>query len=338
MAVSRTSAADHSAHDELLLAAVASGDDLPAAQLAAADALVRDCPDCAALVADLRALRFATAELPAPARRRDFRLTDADAARLRPAGWRWLVAAFASARLAFTAPLGAGLVAIGIVAGLVTIVPGAGGSFSTNVSRDASAADSFGAAGSAGAGAVAVPERAPAPTGAGDPAVTSTSSTDPPAGGGPAAAQPASPPVDVASGVTGPSPAGSDAKLSGNAAAIAPAPDASASAGDAALLAPSPDASASSVEPRAIAPVTGASAGADAAASTRDQTPAGAIGPGGAEVPAPASQPAVIAPTGPDAGAGTTGATWLTIASLVLVAAGILLLGLRYVAIRVASR
>jgi len=346
MAVSRTSAVDHAAHDELILAAYASGDDLPAAERVATDALVRDCPDCAALVVDLRLIRAATVALPVPPRRRDFRLTDEDAARLRPAGWRRLVATFASARLAFTAPLGAGLVAIGVVAGLVTVVPGAGGPIFTNVSgnlstslsRDVSAADSFSLVSPAAAGAAAAPELAPAPSGVSDLTVTSTSSAAAPAGGGPAAAQPASPPADVASGATAPVPSGADAKLPGDVAALAPAPDASASAGDAAPLTPAPDASASAVDSRAIAPLAGASAGADAAAITRDQTPAGEIGPGGAEAPAPASQPAVIAPTGPDAGAGTTGTTWLAIASLILTAAGILLLGLRYVAIRVAFR
>jgi len=344
MAVSRTSAVDHAAHDELLLAAYASGDDLPAAECVAVDALIRDCPDCAALVVDLHALRSATAALPVPPRRRDFRLTDADAANLRPAGWRRLVEAFASARLAFTAPLGAGLVAMGVVAVLVTVVPAAGGSIftqvSTSLSRDVSAADSFGLVSPAGAGSVTAPELAPVPSGPGDLAVTSTSSAEAPAGGGPAAAGPASPPADVASGGTAPGPSGADAKLPGNAAPLAGAQVASASPGDAAALAPAPDASASAVDSQAMAPVAGASAGADSAAITRVQASPGGVGSGGVEAPAPASQSAATAPTalGADGGAGTTGASWITIASLFLMAAGILLLGLRLVAVRVTSR
>ena len=40
MAVSRTSTADHATHDELLLAALASGDALPADDRATAEALL----------------------------------------------------------------------------------------------------------------------------------------------------------------------------------------------------------------------------------------------------------------------------------------------------------
>ncbi len=124
--------APHTTHDELLLAAFAAGDDLGPADAARAAALTADCPSCAALVADIRDLMAATAALPAPARRRDFRLTDADAARLRPAGWRGLVAAFGDARFAFTRPLAAGLVTVGIAGLLLAVTPGilapAGGS------------------------------------------------------------------------------------------------------------------------------------------------------------------------------------------------------------------
>ena len=60
----------------------------------------------------------ATAGLPAPRRTRDFRLTDADAARLRQTRWRRLLGRFGDPRLAFTRPLATGLVTLGI-AGLV---------------------------------------------------------------------------------------------------------------------------------------------------------------------------------------------------------------------------
>ncbi len=129
-----TTPASHATHDELLLAAFAAGDDLAPADAARAKALEVDCPSCTALVVDIRDLMAATATLPAPARRRDFRLTDADAARLRPAGWRGLVAAFGDARLAFTRPLAAGLVTAGMAGLLLAITPGilapAGGSAS----------------------------------------------------------------------------------------------------------------------------------------------------------------------------------------------------------------
>ena len=119
-----TTPASHATHDELLLAAFASGDDLAPEDAARVTALAVDCPSCAALVADIRDLMAATSTLPAPARRRDFRLTDADAARLRPAGWRGFVAAFGDARLAFTRPLAAGLVTVGIAGLLLAITPG----------------------------------------------------------------------------------------------------------------------------------------------------------------------------------------------------------------------
>src|SRR4029079_17210863 len=62
-------------------------------------------------------------ELPAPVRRRDFRLTPEQAASLRPAGWRGVLAAFAAPRFRLAAPLGAGLAAAGL-AGLLLASPG----------------------------------------------------------------------------------------------------------------------------------------------------------------------------------------------------------------------
>ena len=77
----------------MLLAALADGS--PAgSERAAAEALVDGCGLCAATIADLVALRSATRSMPTPPRPRDYQLTPADAARLRPAGWRRWVAAF----------------------------------------------------------------------------------------------------------------------------------------------------------------------------------------------------------------------------------------------------
>src|SRR5438045_6959118 len=50
---------------------------------------------------------------------RDFQLTAADAARLRPTGWRGFVAANSSSRTIFSKPLGVGLVTLGLVGLLV---------------------------------------------------------------------------------------------------------------------------------------------------------------------------------------------------------------------------
>ena len=130
-------------HDEVLVARLAAAD-LVASETVRARALVADCPACAALLGDLHAITQATATLPAPRRPRDFRLTEADAARLRPAGWRGLLRAFGQPRLAFAGPLATGLAALGIGGLLVASLSG-------------------GLAGTAGATGAAY---APAPTGA----------------------------------------------------------------------------------------------------------------------------------------------------------------------------
>ena len=106
--------ADHAAHDAVLVAAYAAGD-AEGPELEAATALVAACTACADLHRDLRAIAAAMPELPAPARTRDFRLTPGQAASLRPAGWRRVLAPFAGPRFAFAAPLGSGLAALGIV-------------------------------------------------------------------------------------------------------------------------------------------------------------------------------------------------------------------------------
>src|SRR2546428_10332086 len=90
----------HSEHDVLLVAAAASGD-LDGPELNRALDQTQTCAECADLLSDLRAIASATAALPAARRTRDFRLTEADAARLRPRGWRRLVRAFAEPRFGF---------------------------------------------------------------------------------------------------------------------------------------------------------------------------------------------------------------------------------------------
>src|SRR2546430_200620 len=80
----------HEAHDPVLIASLAD-DSLTASERTAAMELAATCPECAELLADLRSIMAATAALPIPARTRDFRLTEEDARRLRPGGWRRLV-------------------------------------------------------------------------------------------------------------------------------------------------------------------------------------------------------------------------------------------------------
>ena len=70
--------------------------------------------------------------LPVPARPRDFRLSPEQAASIRPAGWRRLLAPLAGPRFAFAAPLGGSLAALGI-AGI--LVAGAAGTPLAGVRR-----------------------------------------------------------------------------------------------------------------------------------------------------------------------------------------------------------
>lgn len=124
----------HDRHDTMLVAALAAGD-LAATDRDQAIGLTRSCADCASLHDDLVAIARATAVVPPPFATppRDFRLTPADAARLRPGGWRRLVAAFSAPRQAVTRPLGVGLTTLGLVGLLIGNVPlGTGASLETS--------------------------------------------------------------------------------------------------------------------------------------------------------------------------------------------------------------
>ena len=90
----------HPDHDETLIARLAV-DDLASddRDRLRATTQVAECPACAELLADLRTIATAVAALPEPRRTRDFRLTEADAARLRPTGWRGALARLGIAEL-----------------------------------------------------------------------------------------------------------------------------------------------------------------------------------------------------------------------------------------------
>jgi hypothetical protein len=114
---------DHDGHDRLLVAALAAGD-LTGADRDHALELTHSCAPCAELHDDLVAIARATAVVPPPiARRRDFQLSPADAARLRPAGWRRLLGGLAGASLVASRPLGVGLATLGLVGLLIGNVP-----------------------------------------------------------------------------------------------------------------------------------------------------------------------------------------------------------------------
>ena len=116
-----TDTRDHSTHDTLLVAALADRT-IGAADRDRAEALVARCGLCAALRDDMVAIRSATRALPTPPRRRDYRLAADDASRLRPGGWRRLVAALRSS-WDVTRPLAVGLTTLGLAGLLVATVP-----------------------------------------------------------------------------------------------------------------------------------------------------------------------------------------------------------------------
>ena len=148
----------HDQHDPILVAALAA-DDLAGTDRDRAIALTSTCADCGTLRDDLLALARATAAAPPPiaTRTRDFQLTPADAARLRPGGWRRLVAAVRSSRAIVSRPLGVGLATLGLAGLLIGNVQiGLGGAASAPAPAVLSAAGN----GAAPAASAASQERA----------------------------------------------------------------------------------------------------------------------------------------------------------------------------------
>lgn len=111
--------APHRVHDLLLVAAYAAGD-AQGPDRALAEALVGACDQCAGLVIDLQTVQAAVTTAPTPPRTRDFRLSRADAERLKPHGVRGLVAAFTHPRLERAHPIAAGLTMLGLTGVLVS--------------------------------------------------------------------------------------------------------------------------------------------------------------------------------------------------------------------------
>jgi hypothetical protein len=119
---------DHRLHDRLLIAR-AVGEDLDPLDRVAADALLEACPGCRTLAAELGALRFAASELPAARRPRDFRLTQAQADRLRGGALQRFLAPLGGPAFGFLQPLAGAAIAIGLGLLVVTSIPlGLGGS------------------------------------------------------------------------------------------------------------------------------------------------------------------------------------------------------------------
>jgi len=251
--------AAHATHDTLLVAAFAAGD-ATGAELETAVALVAGCPGCAALHGDLRLIAAALPAMPTPRRSRDFRLTAGQAASLRPAGWRRLLAPFAGPRFAFAAPLGSGLAALGL-AGLLLAGTGLplGGS-------------------SAGAIPAAAPAASAAPT-AEDGFVSMAAASAAPA---PEAQGPVTAPAGNtgAAATAGPAATAAPAPTAGPAGALAPAGGASTSANDKGTAAGA-DGSPGTVAGAAAAtppPASPASSPADAPGASREAMRATGVG------------------------------------------------------------
>ena len=149
--------ADHAQHDLDLIAGHAAGD-LTESERTRAGVLLSSCTSCVDLRHDLVAIATATQSLPAlAAAPRDFRLTPAQAATLRRAGWiKSLLRPFAAPR-STVRPMAMAFTSLGLAGLLITtILPGLFGSA-------ASRAPATGLGGGAPAStAAAAPNEAPA--------------------------------------------------------------------------------------------------------------------------------------------------------------------------------
>jgi hypothetical protein len=113
----------HARHDRLLIASLAAGD-LVGPDRDRATAQITACAECSTLHADLISIARATAALPPAVAPRDFTISRAKAAELRPGGWRRLVAAIGGSRPLMSRQLGIGLATIGLAGLLVSTLPG----------------------------------------------------------------------------------------------------------------------------------------------------------------------------------------------------------------------
>jgi hypothetical protein len=229
-----------------LIAALDAGD-LAGIERDRAATLAGTCTGCASLLADLAIIRAATAALPAAPRTRDYRLTDVDAARLRPSAWGRLVGWLGAPR-STVRPLAGGLAALGIAGLLLSTTPGLFGQAAealrfTSLPATGAPVTAPGEAGGAGswaegnAGLSATPSTPAGPDAAATAEPSATSAPGAPDAGAPdttpgAAALPApspaavEPPVPSPAAVALPAPAGpaTSPVLTGPATAASPGP------------------------------------------------------------------------------------------------------------------
>jgi hypothetical protein len=164
----------HDRHDRFLIAALAA-DDLSGQALSDAHDLVENCPECAELLADLRAIARATAALPQILRTLDFQLSPETADRLGARGWRGILVRIADSRFGAARPIAVGLTSLGLVAAIAGAIPGGIGGYGSggapaqpNAGYAVTSSDSGSrsAAGGGGAEAVSSPQP-PRPVAAG---------------------------------------------------------------------------------------------------------------------------------------------------------------------------
>jgi hypothetical protein len=109
---------DHARHDRLLVARFAADDAFPT-ELVEGRGLVETCTECAALAADIRFIRTVAAELPAPARPRDFRLSVDQAEQLRGSPIDRLLRRLTAPGLSSLRPVAAGVMSLGLALAVV---------------------------------------------------------------------------------------------------------------------------------------------------------------------------------------------------------------------------
>ena len=140
--------ATHATHDELLLARLYGGD-VDESERGRALNQIASCGECSDLFADFGAIATATAALPIPPRPRDFKLTEADAARDGRRSSVWSIFDRLGRTRAFGgAMMTAGLVGVVFVGALSVFAPGGSASTAgaplTNVAAPVAGASSPG--------------------------------------------------------------------------------------------------------------------------------------------------------------------------------------------------
>ena len=116
--------AAHATHDISIVAELAAhSSDLDDRTAETARAQVAACDACAEVLADLIAVQATLPTTATPIRPRDFRLTEADAARLHRTGWRRVLGFFGSPRDGFSRPLAIGFTTLGLAGLLFAVVP-----------------------------------------------------------------------------------------------------------------------------------------------------------------------------------------------------------------------